>query len=108
MPETGFYWHVHHDVLYEYCYSYSARLRHIRQKPWNEIKRRLKLFKPIRNLPPQLRQLIKAAENENDVDRNGWGKVYKWLNYHRPALAALHKQQCKRCPWTGYTIFPTY
>jgi hypothetical protein len=47
-PERGLYWHVHHDVLFEYCYDAEERLEYIRaNKPESEIETRLRLMRPI-------------------------------------------------------------
>ena len=47
--QPGLYWHVHHDVLMEYCYSYDERANYIKSdKPEHEIELRLRLFKPVK------------------------------------------------------------
>jgi len=46
---TGIYWHCHHDIICEYVYDYQERVDYIKkEKPKNEIKTRLKLFKPVK------------------------------------------------------------
>ena len=57
----GFYWHVHHDKLLEWCYDYNERVEYIKtEKPKHERKLRLNLFKPVRgNLPEDL---VKARQ----------------------------------------------
>jgi len=32
MIEKGFYWHVHHDNLLEWCYGYQERVDYIKEK----------------------------------------------------------------------------
>ncbi len=51
--KSGFYWHVHHDCLLEYCYDYDKRLRYIlKDKPEHERRLRLRLFRPIKGELP--------------------------------------------------------
>ena len=105
VPETGFFWHVHHDTLFEWCYSHSSRVRHIHAKPSYEVKRRLKLFKPIRPLPTELRKLLAAAlSNKSNRDFH-WNEIYEWLSLNDDVMEALHRKQCPRCPWNGSSIF---
>jgi len=56
MKKQGFYWHVHHDALLEYCYDYGKRVKAIKKtKPKHEIKTRLRLLKPVKaKLPDDL------------------------------------------------------
>ena len=55
---TGMYWHCHHDKLYEWVYDYQERVDYIKaEKPKNEIKTRLRLFKKIKGkLPKELNE----------------------------------------------------
>lgn len=54
-PWTGFYWHVHHEILIEWCYDYQRRVRYIlAQKPTEEHPLRLRLFQPVRDPPAAL------------------------------------------------------
>ena len=44
----GFYWHVHHNQLFEWCFDEQERRERIRlNKPEDEIETRLRLMKPI-------------------------------------------------------------
>ncbi len=57
--KPGFYWHVHHRVLMEWCYAYVKRETYIRiQKDPAEVSTRLRLFQPIKGALP--RAVIKA------------------------------------------------
>ncbi len=50
----GFAFHLHHDVLMEWCYDYQARVRDIiASKPAGQLELRLRLFKliPLSKLP---------------------------------------------------------
>jgi hypothetical protein len=45
---SGLAMHVHHNILFEYCWDYNERVGVIkRNKPKNEQKTRLKLFKML-------------------------------------------------------------
>ena len=56
----GLAMHCHHETLFEYCYDFQDRVDYIKHnKPKNEIKTRLKLFKllspaAIKALPEKL------------------------------------------------------
>jgi hypothetical protein len=59
--EKGFFWHVHHDKLMEYCWSYKKRVNYIRRyKPENEVETRLRLFKPVKGKLPK--EFVEARE----------------------------------------------
>ena len=60
---TGLAIHCHHDILIEYCWNFEERIKMIKQKPKNEIKTRLRLFK------------ILPAEALNDLPAE-WKKAY--------------------------------
>ena len=52
--QTGFFWHVHHRVLLEWCYSYNERASYIsEQKREDQKETRLRLFKPVKGKLPQ-------------------------------------------------------
>jgi len=51
--KSGFYWHVHHGVLLEWCYSYEERKQYIiEHKPASEQELRLRLFQPVHGTLP--------------------------------------------------------
>ena len=59
MKQKGMFWHVHHDRLLEYCYSYDERVVYIEEhKPADEVETRLRLFKPVKGKLPEA--VIKA------------------------------------------------
>ena len=69
--QSGFYLHVHHDRLMEWCYDYEGRRRFILDnKPTEEQELRLRLFQPVKGqLPADLLQAGAAydqAEATND------------------------------------------
>jgi len=104
IPKTGFFWHVHHDELFEWCHNYDLRVEHILKKPSHEIKRRLRLFKPVQNVPRELKKLIK--EFQNSGSNYAWWELEQWFKTYYPEMEALHKKECPRCPWNGKTLFP--
>ncbi len=77
---TDFWWHIHHETLYEYLFEpIRARINYIKKgKPKDEVELRLRLLKPV---------LGKIPNTEK-----GWER--------------LHKKECKNCTWDGKTIFP--
>ncbi len=61
MQEKGFFWHVHHEVLLEWCYSYNERAHYIMtSKPKRERELRIRLFKSVRGALPDA--LLLAGE----------------------------------------------
>jgi len=66
--KKGFYWHVHHDRLIEWCYDYQERVDYIKKnKPENEIKTRLKLFKPVKHPELLPKKFAEAGEKYNEA-----------------------------------------
>ena len=134
--QTGFFWHVHHEVLIEWCYDYDGRASFIRsEKRENEQETRLRLFKPVKGILPQevveagqaldeARQTYRALQVLNkeagQVLNEAWrayneawqvyyraGRVYDAaLRKNMSAIEALHREECHNCPWNGKTIFP--
>jgi len=74
MTKHGFFWHVHHDVLLEYCYDYDERVRYIqRWKPWLEVKERLRLFQPVKGkLPAEVIRTGKACGKAGKAYDKAW------------------------------------
>ena len=74
------WWHVHHEILWELLTGRVAnRINFIKtDKPEYEVETRLRLLRPVLGKIPK-------------TDK-GWER--------------LHKQECKKCPWNGKTIFP--
>jgi hypothetical protein len=45
----GLYWHVHHDMLFEFCWNVEGRINYIKNaKPQSEVPTRLRLMQPIK------------------------------------------------------------
>ena len=80
--QTDYWWHIHHDILYEYLTEpIRARINYIKkEKPKKEVELRLKLLKPVLGKIP--------------TTEKGW--------------EALHQRECKDCSWNSkqQTIFP--
>ena len=125
-PETGWYWHVHHDQLMEWCYGYAERAAYIRaNKPASEIETRLHRMRLVKGKMPvavvkaraerekALAEWKKAwaewqaewdkARAEREKVTAEWDKA--WAE-HFDEIEALHKAECPNCPWSGQTIFP--
>ena len=119
-PTRGFYWHVHHNVLIEYCHGYEERVRHIRAtKPLSEIETRLHLFKPVIGALPDsivdtAAECAKAwakyaktrAENDGAEYDRAAAEFDRTIKENKSAIEALHSVECPNCPWDGKTIFP--
>lgn len=131
--KPGFYWHVHHKRLVEWCYDYYERVRHIRtQKDSRERPLRLRLLRPVQNMPKSIlrahRALIRADQAHDRANDRFWRisspqreraldrakerlskaeKVFELaFNVDKRVIERLHKNQCPNCPWDGDTIFP--
>ena len=127
--QTGFFWHVHHRVLLEWCYSYNERASYIsEQKREDQKETRLRLFKPVKGKLPQevveawqaidkARQALNKARQAYYEASQAYYEASQALDEARqaldealhknmPAIEALHKEECHDCPWNGKTIFP--
>jgi hypothetical protein len=73
--KKGLAMHVHHNILFEYCYDYNERVEAIKHnKPVGEQEVRLRLFKmlskeAIAELPNKLLKAY-ADRNKANADRN--------------------------------------
>ncbi len=134
--QTGFFWHVHHRVLLEWCYSYNERASYIsEQKREDQKETRLRLFKPVKGKLPQevveawqayikawqaidkARQALNKARQAYYETQQAYYEASQAhyearqaldeaLHKNMPAIEALHKEECHDCPWNGKTIFP--
>lgn len=104
-PQAGFYWHVHHEVLLEWCYNYEERADYIRRrKAPDEVGVRLRLFRPVQS--PLCSALVATGE---DVHRK-WCVCEKAREEHEKARGAFnqHTEALNRTPqqseiaWTVY------
>ena len=121
--KQGFFWHVHHGILIEWCHGYDERAEYIcTEKSPYEQETRLRLFQPVKgNLPEEVieawRAYYEAGQAPNEAGRapneaswqayNEAGQAYREaVDKNMPAIKALHAEECPNCPWDGYTIFP--
>ena len=128
-PKSGWYWHLHHDVLVEFTHDIDERWDYVvRDKPERELPTRLRLMRPVAGKIPvaldkACSELAKArdelakaraewdkanaelakARAEWDKARAEWDKARA---EHMPDILALHAVECPGCPWDGSTIFP--
>jgi hypothetical protein len=70
----GFFWHVHHTVLIEWCYDYNERAQYIRtEKPKDEQGIRLRLFQPVKgNLPQEVIEARQAEYSAGQACDKAW------------------------------------
>jgi hypothetical protein len=131
MKQTGLYWHVHHNILLEWCYNYNERVEAIKlRKPKNEIEPRLYFLKPVKSkLPQKLTKAWKAygkayeahdkaceaydkAREAHDKARKAydkawkarykaWKACYKVYEAHKKDIEKLHQKECPDCVWDG-------
>jgi hypothetical protein len=108
MKPIGFYWHVHHNHLLDWCYGYDERKNFIlADKPLEEHKLRLRLFQPVKGkLPDAVIQAMKVYKEAYTYKSHS--DAYKALNNslkaHAAEIEALHAIECPNCPWDGKTI----
>lgn len=115
MQETGFFWHVHHGVLVEWCFGYKERVEFIKTgKPQKEVEMRLKLFKPVQGeLPRPVIEAKQACEKAKQACYKVWQAYDKAKQAYNETLVSnkreierLHTAECPNCPWDRHTIFP--
>ena len=114
-PITGLAWHLHHDVLVEWCRDYEGRVDYIKKdKPATEQALRLRLFQMVKGPLPATYAAarakydaawakLSAARAEYDAV---WAKYITARAKYAPEIEALHRIECPDCPWNGKTIFP--
>ena len=127
--KQGFFWHVHHGILVEWCHSCDERIEYICiEKPLNERETRLRLFQPAKgNLPEEIIETWRACDKARqafDIARRARDEAwlayveayqaydkarqayYVAINKNMSKIKALHAEECPNCPWNGHTIFP--
>ena len=68
MKNNGMFWHVHHDMLMEYCYDFKERVNFIKsEKHKDEVAMRLKLFRAVRGKLPVEISKARAAYDKADA-----------------------------------------
>ena len=87
--KSGLFWHVHHDLLVEYCYNYKERYDCIVvNKPKSEIPTRLKLFKLVKGKFPN--EVIKACKTCNKACK-ACNEAYKAYSEAYKAYSEAYK-----------------
>ena len=106
--KKGFYWHVYHDNLLEWCYGYQERVDYIKEKkPKNEIETRLRLFKPVKDveaIPKEYREAYKKREEAWKKWKEAEKKLEEAEKKCAPQLEKLHKKECGCKEWNGKEI----
>ena len=96
--KKGVYWHGHHKILVEYCYNYQGRVDYIKNdKPEHERKTRLRLFKPVKNVPKDLLEARRKYDEAEQKYDEAWKKYI-------PYFEKLHKTECGCKEWNGQEI----
>lgn len=114
-PKSGWYWHLHHDVLVEFTHDIDERWDYVvREKSDHELPTRLRLMRPVAGKIPVA--LDKACAELDKASAEWYKASAEWAKAcaewdkahaeHMPDLLALHAVECPGCPWDGSTIFP--
>jgi len=111
----GIAFHIHHDLLVEWCSDYNKRVEEIKEtKAPEEQALRLQLFKliPANRLTSKLITACKAYNKAQKAyikalktPGKPWEARDKILEACIPQLGRLHGELCPHCPWDGHTIF---
>ena len=97
--KVGFYWHVHHTVLLEWCYNYGERVRAIMDTKGKEVETRLKVLKPVKEpLPRDLMEIgweyaTEIVRNSDAFQRIIWLKEIYFKTAHQPYWEMFNKAQ---------------
>ena len=94
--QKGFFWHVHHRVLLEWCYDYDGRASFIsEQKREDQKETRLRLFKPVKGKLPQ--EVVEAGRVLDKAwhayDEAGRASDKAWQAYYETQQAYYETQQ---------------
>lgn len=91
-----YYWHKFHDELFTNGFSKPNRIVVIkREKSNNEIPLRLKLFK----YSPTLTKYLSSINPHRFLEFEDLSTT------QQKHVLALHRKECKNCPWENGTIF---
>ena len=102
---TGWYWHLHHNDLLEWCYGYQERLDYIQEhKPSQELALRLQLFQPVRGeVPAALDQAWRAfAQARQAYDQARQGRDEAWQSCSQAELARDEAMRESGQAWQTY------
>ena len=108
---TGWYWHVHHDKLVEWCTNYEGRRTYIiDEKPKSEQELRLRLFQPIRGRLPEKITSAEATYAEAEAARDkawaaraeAWAACDKaWAAYAEAEAAYAEAEAARHKAWAA-------
>ncbi|MEK7151581.1 MAG: hypothetical protein AAB784_02630 [Patescibacteria group bacterium] len=106
MQKTGFFWHVHHRKLIEWCFDYTERATYIKNsKPENERTLHLRLFKPVIGSLPE--EVTKAGQVYIQAKRaydQAWQAYYdRTRQAYDPARQAYY--QAKRAYNQAWQVY---
>ncbi len=93
---SGYAFHVHHDILVEYCTDYQERVDYImRNKPRGEMSLRLRLFKMISvdRLP---HELLEARVKMGEACQK-WDEAYQKWDEARQKLGEAYQKWDEAC-----------
>lgn len=93
----GLFWHYHHAILFEWAYDPDYRRKALSFKPHSRIRRAR--FNRIKGKLGDQKVYARALDK----------KVGPWVYLQTISTkdaTELHKKECKRCPWNGFTLFP--
>ena len=127
----GLFWHVHHDMLYEWCYDPQERIDFIKaRKPRHERKARLKAMRRVKGAPRKLviaakkkykariawiniRDDYHADRSNNMYKARGEASVLDDIARHAyfdlkatyvQVMNVLHSKECPDCSWDGRVL----
>ncbi len=93
--QKGFYWHVHHRIIVEFCHDYEGRVLYIRtKKEKHERDTRLRLCQPVKDMPQEVIEARRAYEeaeqicNEAEQAYEEAGRVYGNGKAHQACVEA--------------------
>ena len=103
---SGYAFHVHHNILVEYCTDYQGRVDQIKTyKPANEIELRLRLFKliPLKYLPEARNEVWKACEEAWKAYEEAWEACEEvWKAYEEVRKAYEEARKAREEVWKAY------
>ncbi len=110
---SGLALHVHHDILWEYCFDYNERVEYIKQnKPLNEQPLRLKLLQiiPEDRLPGRESPEWSAYDKAKSAYDKAWSAFVKaksaydkaWSAYDKARSAFVKAKSAYDKAWSAY------
>ena len=108
MKKSGFFWHIHHDLLVEFCYDYDERVEYIDTwKLHSEVEHRLRVFQPVQGeLPVEIQktgQAYSEAYNTYIKADRACGEAYNTHIKKHQIPSKAHQAYVKACQIYGKT-----